>query len=82
MLQFNFIARVKNFSLFLGLVMYDNEFETKENKISSKDKLNSNIYSKDGREQVCCPRGFTLVCSTVTFFVNRPLPLTFNLLNI
>ena len=39
MLQFNFIVRVKNFPLFLGLVMYDNEFETKESKISSKDKI-------------------------------------------
>ena len=39
MLQFNFIVGVKNFPLFLGLVMYDNEFETKENKISSKDKI-------------------------------------------
>ena len=39
MLQFNFIVGVKNFPLFLGLVMHDNEFETKENKISSKDKI-------------------------------------------
>ena len=39
MLQFNFIVGVKNFRLFLGLVVYDNEFETKENKISSKDKI-------------------------------------------
>ena len=39
MLQFSFIVGVKNFPLFLGLVMYDNEFETKENKISSKDKI-------------------------------------------
>ena len=27
------------FLLFLGMVMYDNEFETKENKISTKDKI-------------------------------------------
>ena len=26
------------FPLFLGMVIYDNEFETKENKISTKDK--------------------------------------------
>ena len=39
MLQFNFIVGVKNFPLFLGLVMYDNEFETKENKISIRDKI-------------------------------------------
>ena len=25
--------------LFLGIVMYDNEFETKENKIWTKDKI-------------------------------------------
>ena len=39
MLQFNFIVGVKNLLLFLGLVVYVNEFETKENKISSKDKI-------------------------------------------
>ena len=27
------------FFLFLGIVMYDNEFETKENKIWTKDKI-------------------------------------------
>ena len=27
------------FLLFLGIVMYDNEFETKENKIWTKDKI-------------------------------------------
>ena len=27
------------FTLFLGMVMYDNEFETKENKIQAKDKI-------------------------------------------
>ena len=27
------------FPLFLGMVMYDNEFKTKENKISTKDKI-------------------------------------------
>ena len=27
------------FPLFLGMVMYDNEFETKENKILTKDKI-------------------------------------------
>ena len=27
------------FPLFLGMVMYDNEFETKENKIETKDKI-------------------------------------------
>ena len=26
------------FSLSLGMIMYDNEFETKENKIQTKDK--------------------------------------------
>ena len=28
-----------SFPLFLGIVMYDNEFETKENKIYTKDKI-------------------------------------------
>ena len=28
-----------NFLLFLGIVMYDNEFETKENKIWIMDKI-------------------------------------------
>ena len=27
------------FPLFLGMVMYDNEFKTKENKFQSKDKI-------------------------------------------
>ena len=27
------------FLLFLGVVLYDNEFETKENKIWTKDKI-------------------------------------------
>ena len=27
------------FPLFLGMVIYDNEFETKENKIWTKDKI-------------------------------------------
>ena len=27
------------FPLFLGMVMYDNEFETKENEIETKDKI-------------------------------------------
>ena len=27
------------FLLFLGMVIYDNEFETKENKIQTKDKI-------------------------------------------
>ena len=27
------------FPLFLGMVMYDNEFKTKENKIRTKDKI-------------------------------------------
>ena len=27
------------FPLFWGMVMYDNEFETKENKIKTKDKI-------------------------------------------
>ena len=33
MLWFNFILGLIFFPLFLGMVMYDNEFETKENKI-------------------------------------------------
>ena len=33
------------FPLFLGMVMYDNEFETKENKIKPRIKLNHNIYT-------------------------------------
>ena len=32
------------FPLFLGMVMYDNEFETKENKIKPRIKLNHNIH--------------------------------------
>ena len=28
-----------NFPLFLGMIRYDNEFETKENKISTPDKI-------------------------------------------
>ena len=30
-----------SFLLFLGIVMYDNEFERKENKIRTKDKIES-----------------------------------------
>ena len=30
-----------SFLLFLGIVMYDNEFETKENNILTKDKIES-----------------------------------------
>ena len=31
--------------LFLGIVMYDNEFETKELKFEPRIKLNHNIYN-------------------------------------
>ena len=33
------------FPLFLDMVMYDNEFETKENKIKPRIKLNNNSYT-------------------------------------
>ena len=33
------------FLLFLGMVIYDYEFETKENKIQSKEKLSHNTYT-------------------------------------
>ena len=36
-------------SLFWGMVMYDNEFETKEKKLKPRIKLNQNIYA------VACP---------------------------
>ena len=39
MLWFNFILGLNFFLLFLGMVMYDNEFETKEYKIQTKDKI-------------------------------------------
>ena len=39
MLWFNFILGLNFFLLFLGMVMYDNEFETKEYKIRTKDKI-------------------------------------------
>ena len=32
------------FLLFLGMVIYDNEFETKEMKFKKRIKLNHNIY--------------------------------------
>ena len=32
------------FPLFLGEVMHDNEFKTKENKIQTKDKITTYIY--------------------------------------
>ena len=31
--------------LFLGMVIYDNEFETKEIKFKTRIKLNHNIYT-------------------------------------
>ena len=46
-------------SLFLGMVMDDNEFETKENDICTKDKIepqqiHGNIMSKQPRsDQIC-----------------------------
>ena len=33
------------FLLFLGMVIYDYEFETKENKIQTKEKLSHNTYT-------------------------------------
>ena len=40
MLWFNFIlGLIFNFPLFLGLLMYNNEFLTKEDKIKTKDKI-------------------------------------------
>ena len=36
-------------SVFWGMVMYDNEFETKEKKLKPRIKLNQNIYA------VACP---------------------------
>ena len=36
------------FLLFLGVVLYDNEFETKENKIWNKDKIEpQHIHTKN-----------------------------------
>ena len=36
------------FLLFLGVVLYDNEFETKENKIWTKDKIEpQHIHTKN-----------------------------------
>ena len=40
MLWFNFILCFNFYSLsFLGMVMYNNEFDTKENKNKTKDKI-------------------------------------------
>ena len=45
MLWFNFILGLNfTFSLFLGMVMYDNEFKTKEIKFKARKKLNYNTY--------------------------------------
>ena len=33
-----------SFLLFLGMVMYDNDFKTKENKIQTKDKIELQHY--------------------------------------
>ena len=35
------------FPLFLGMVMYDNEFETKGNKIQTKDKIEPQHVQRD-----------------------------------
>ena len=46
-LWFNFIQGSNfNFPLFCGMVMYDNEFKTKENAIKPKKKVNHNIYAQ------------------------------------
>ena len=34
------------FTLFWGMVMYDNEFKTKENRFKSRIKLNHSIFDK------------------------------------
>ena len=45
MLWFNFILGLNCIiPFFLVMVMYDNDFETKENIIEPKIKLNHNIY--------------------------------------
>ena len=47
MLWLDFYPRFKfSFLLFWGMVMHDNEFETKETNIKPKIKLNHNIYRK------------------------------------
>ena len=39
LMWFNFILGSNFVFLFLGIVMYDNEFETKENQIWTMDKI-------------------------------------------
>ena len=34
------------FTLFWGMVMYDNKFKTKENRFKARMKLNHNIFDK------------------------------------
>ena len=34
------------FTLFWGMVMYDNEFKTKENRFKARMKLNHSIFDK------------------------------------
>ena len=44
-LEFNFILGFNfYFLLVLGMVMYDNQFETKENIIKTKDKIGPITY--------------------------------------
>ena len=74
MLWFNFIPGL-NFilPLFLGMVIYDNEFETKENKIWTKAKiedLNHNIYII-----LSWPLELSLCCQIVAIYTVHSLPL-------
>ena len=60
MLWFNFILVLNSiFLCFWGMVMYDNEFETKEKKFKQGIKLNHNKYTKVLMKPVTFDRAVT-----------------------
>ena len=68
-----------SFLLFLGIVKYDNEFETKENNIWTKDKIESQhlyITLEATSLWLCDPRDVNIASDTFKAGVNNCLYLS------
>ena len=64
--QFNPWFKV-SFLLFLGMVMYDNEFETQEKKIETKDKIEpQNMHASSGCLHGVKNREITIKCCPIS----------------
>ena len=68
------------FLLFLGIVMYDNEFETKENKTWTKDKIEPQLTQLQVLELVITNLNYFegKITVIVAIIIQQPKPTTSN----